>query len=334
MVTEIVAGIYQLQLPPSGSYLEYVNVYLVRGDSGYLLIDTGWNTEEAFNYLKGQLAKLQVDLTQISQIVVTHIHPDHCGLAGRLKQLSQAKVALHHQEKDFIESRYVNMDELLHQMRQWLHINGVPTEELPELQMASLGMARFVTPALPDVILHGGETLSINSFSFKVIWTPGHSPGHICLYEPNQKLLFTGDHILATITPNIGLNPQSSSNPLGDYINSLNLVKQLEVNLVLPGHEKPFAGLQKRVGELLQHHERRKSEILGILKTKPKTAYQICLEMTWLLDTYVNGVRGYDLAPWDKRMAVLETLAHLESMRVDGKVDKFIKDGIVFYHST
>lgn len=331
VTTEIVPGLYRLQLPSPGRYLNSVNVYLAKGDSGHLLIDTGWDTEGSFNSLKQQLANLQVDLSEICQIVATHIHPDHYGLADRLRRLSRAEITLHSLEWEFVELRYVNLTELLLQIKQWLYINGVPTNELPEFQGASLGAANLAAPPPPEVMLHGDETISTGSFSFKAIWTPGHSPGHICLFEPSQKILISGDHILPTITPNISLNPQSSSNPLGDYLNSLNAIGQLEVKLVLPGHGNPFAGLQQRVAELFQHHERRMSEILRILKTKPKTAYQICLEMTWLLNVTVSGVRGYNLAPWDRRMAVLETLAHLEAMRADSKVDKFLKDSIIFY---
>ena len=333
-MTEIVPDIFQLQFSPPSGYLEHVNAYLIKGDDGYLLIDTGWNTEEVFHSLKQQLDELHVNFTEIHQILITHIHPDHYGMAGRLKELSHAKITLHHLEGNLIKTRYANRDKLLNQINQWLRINGVPSNELIKLQMTPPEWIKSVIPVLPDVSLHGDETLTVNSFSFKVIWTPGHSPGHICLYEPTHKILISGDHILAATTPNISLNSQSSSNPLGDYLNSLGLVKQLEVNLVLPGHEKPFTGLRERVEELIRHHERRKSEILEILKTKPKTAYQVCLEMTWMLDTTPNGVLGYYLASWDKRMAVSETLAHLESLRVDGKVDKFHKDGIIFYQHT
>ena len=328
---EVIPGINLLQLPlPSPDiYLGYVNIYLVQGDNGYLLVDTGWNSEEAFDSLKRQLAEIGIGFEDISQIVVTHIHPDHYGLVGKLKQLSNAKFALHHLEKDLIELRYINMDELLQQMAQWLHINGVPADELPQLQRASVGMAKFVAPTLPDITLNGGETIPVGSFSFKVLWTPGHSPGHICLYEPNQKILISGDYILPTITPNISLHPQSSSNPLDDFLNSLDKVKQLEVDLVLPGHESPFTTLQARIEELIWHHKQRNLEILEKVKAKAKTAYQISTEITWIPES--GGVSWHDLAPLDRRIAILETLARLESMRVGGKVDKFSKDSTIYY---
>jgi len=326
---EVIPGIFHLPLPIPNPALDHVNTYLVRGDRECLLIDTGWGTQEAFDSLKDQLAEIGVDFKNISQILVTHIHPDHYGLAGKLKQLSQAKIALHYLEKALIESRYINMDKLLDQLDQWLYINGVPANDLSQLLEASTGMARFVTPTTPDITLRGGETISLGSFTFQVLWTPGHSPGHISLYEPQQKVLIAGDHILPNITPNIGLYPQSSPNPLDDYLNSLKSIKQLEVSLVLPGHEYTFSNLKQRIEQIFHHHEERNSEILGALNTKPKTAYQVASEITWMRD--IGGASWDKLGPWDKRIAVLETMAHLEAMRANRKLDKLTRDDIIYY---
>ena len=328
-MVEIIPGIYQLPLPLPNSSLGYINTYLVQGNNGYLLIDTGWDTEEAFDSLKKQLTDIGINLEDVSQMVVTHAHPDHYGLAGKLKHLYGTKLALHCREKDFIESRYINMDGLLQQLAQWLQVNGTHRDELTELQTASLGMRKFVTPCLPDVTLYGYENITTGYFSLKVLPTPGHAPGHICLYEPTRKILFSGDHILPTITPHVGLHPQSSSNPLGDYLDSLNRLKQLDVKLVLPGHEHPFTDFKPRIEELIQHHKQRNLEILSALKANPKTAYQIATEITWMHD--INGVGWDKLGPWDKRMAVLETLSHLEAMRAMGEIDKFTRDNIIYY---
>jgi len=325
-------SIHRLRLPIPDSHLAYVNAYVVDGDrdNGALLVDTGWNTEEAFESLKRQLANFHVNLKEIRQIVVTHAHPDHYGLAERLKRRCNAEVYLHELERNVIKSRYINMDGLLQQIEHWLQVNGTPPNELTELQTASLPMRRFVSPVLPDVTLHGGEIITTGYFSFKVLWTPGHASGHICLYEPTKKILLSGDLILPTITPHVGLHPQSSNNPLGDYLNSLNALKQLDVKLVLPGHEQPFTTFRPRVEEIIQHHKQRNAQILNTLNSESKTAYQIATGITWMHD--VNGVGWNKLGPWDKRMAVLETLSHLEAMRASKEVDKSIKDDIIYYH--
>ena len=221
------------------------------------------------------------------------------------------------------------MDELLQQIMQWLSMHGVPTDELLSLQRASVEKAKFVVSTPPDIIFHGNETISVGSFNFKVLWTPGHSPGHISLYEPTRKILISGDHVLPTITPNVGLHPQSSANPLGDYLNSLSMVKRLKVNLVLPGHEYSFDNLQVRIDEIIWHHQQRNSEIQQTIEAEAKTAYQVATRLTWMSD--IKGVGWQGLDPWNKRLAVLETIAHLEAMRFAGEVDKFAKDSIVYY---
>lgn len=327
-MAEIIPGVYQLPLPIPNNPLGYTNLYLVKGDNKHLLIDAGWNSEEALYSLKQQLTDIDVDFRDISKVLVTHVHGDHYGLAGKLKQLSGAEIALHYLERDLILPENMDMSKLHHQFEQWLHINGVPTNLLPPAIFAR----RPGAPTLPDVILKGNETISTGVFNLRIVWTPGHSPGHICLYEPDKKILFSGDHVLPVITPNISLPAQSAGNPLGEFIKSLEMVKKLDVNLVLPAHERIFNDLPKRVEEILQHHEQRSSEILMAIKDKPKTAYQISGEITWMPE--MGGVRFADLAPWDKRMAVSETLAHLEAMRVDGRVEKVPKNSVIYYQHT
>jgi glyoxylase-like metal-dependent hydrolase (beta-lactamase superfamily II) len=190
-------------------------------------------------------------------------------------------------------------------------------------------MLKFVTPTMPDTTLYGGETITCGDFNFEVMPTPGHAPGHICLYEPEKKILFSGDHILPTITPHVGLHPQSGPNPLGDYLDSLNHLKELEVKLVLPGHEQPFTEFKERIEGINLHHKLRNAEILAALDSDTKTAFELTIGITWLHD--VNGVGWYKLANFDKRMAILETLAHLEAMRAKGELEKFSRDDILYY---
>ncbi|MBI2287517.1 MAG: MBL fold metallo-hydrolase [Chloroflexi bacterium] len=179
---EIIPGINQLPIPIPHNPLGYTNIYLVQGDGKYLLIDAGVNTEEALESLQEQLAEIGIDLKNISQIIVTHAHHDHYGLAGRLRQLSGAKIALHYIEKDLLTSRYTNMDETMRQSEQWLHSNGMPSNGQSPYRTAFTGRQRFAEPTLPDITLRGGETISNGTFNLQVLWTPGHSPGHICLY--------------------------------------------------------------------------------------------------------------------------------------------------------
>ncbi len=328
---EIVPSIHQLKLPvpvPSAQLAD-VNAYLIEGEKGCILVDTGWNTRQTFAALEEQLREIGVGFEDISQIIITHFHPDHYGLAGKLKELSRAKIALHQIERDFIRSRYISMDSLLAETADLLHLHGVPQEELPRLQKASLEVVKYVSPISPEITLHGGERIPLGSFNFEVVWTPGHSPGHVCLYEPKQKVLLSGDHLLPTIFPNVGLHPQSGENPLGDYLHSLQVVEQLEVDLVLPAHEHVFTGLKQRIKELYRHHEDRKAAIINVLREGAKTAYEVSFKIPWI----INGVTMSfeELPALDKRLAVMSALAHLEPLCAEGQAERSSGDGTVVY---
>ncbi len=333
-MTKIMPGIHQFKIPIPNNPLENTNCYLVQGDDGYLLIDPGVNNDGAFDALEKGLTEIGVAFTEITRILATHSHGDHYGLTTRVKQISQAKVMVHHLVRDQIQLMATNMEERGRQMEQWLRLNGVPNLTPAEFQMVASRLPMFINTTMPDVVLQDGETITVGSFSFKVLWTPGHDPGHICLYESNQKLLFSGDHVLPSITPHVALQGQNqlSSNPLGDFLNSLNIVKQLDVNLVLPAHEQTFTNLQTRIEAIVEHHETRNDEILTALKTQAKTTYEISTEIMWMRDVGARPFR--DLTPMDKRMAVTEALAHMEAMRIDGRVEKLQRDSIIYYQRT
>ena len=329
---EIVHGVYQMKLPLPGGPLDHVNAYLIDGSQGNLLIDTGWNTPEAFSALGEDLKSNGFDFSDITQIVITHLHPDHYGLAGRIKELSGATLALSEIDARLLDRRYVNMSILLEEVSHLLRANGTPQSELSQLSQASMPARQFVVPAKPDRKLKAGQKVSMDPFEFKVLLTPGHSPGHICLYEPERKFLFTGDHILPDITPNVGLHPQSGANALGDYIDSLKSLMDLEVSFVFPGHGSVFSGLRQRIDVLLGHHQQRMTDMLNVIRDDPKTAYQIATEIPWVPDE--GGINFQDLPPLDRRLAVLETLAHIQLLATEGKVNEVVRNRISLYRAT
>jgi glyoxylase-like metal-dependent hydrolase (beta-lactamase superfamily II) len=327
---EIIPGIHQLRLPvPMLGDLLAVNAYLVRSENGCLLIDTGWNTNQTFNALEKQLGDIGTSPRDISLIVITHFHPDHYGLAGKLVQLSGAKVALHRIEKAFIDARYLNMNQLLDETARLLRRHGVPESELPRLQKASLGVRQYVSPIAPDVTLEGGEDIPFGAFNFQVIWTPGHSPGHVCLCDRERRILISGDHVLPNTFPNVGLHPQSGEDPLGHYLRSLSVVEQLDVNLVLPAHEHVFTELRDRIGEIRRHHESRRAAISQVLEDGPQSAYEVSRRIPWIL----NGIAmSFEKLPaLDKRLAVMSTLAHLEPLCAAGQVERIDSNGTQLY---
>jgi glyoxylase-like metal-dependent hydrolase (beta-lactamase superfamily II) len=215
------------------------------------------------------------------------------------------------------------------EMREWLHLNGTPAEELDRLNRGSTKMMDRVQIAYPDQTLDGGEEIPCGRFTFRVIWTPGHSAGHICLYDAANKVLLSGDHVLPHITPSVGMHVQTPSNPLADYLDSLRLIGKLEAELVLPGHGEPFRGLPERTAELLEHHRQRLEEIVDLLAKQPgqaKSAFELTSHMSW------SRRRTWDdLTAFERRMAVTEALAHVELLHARGRVSKRCEDGAISY---
>jgi glyoxylase-like metal-dependent hydrolase (beta-lactamase superfamily II) len=216
-------------IPLPGSPLGTVNAYLVSSRGGLRLVDCGWNTPEAYDALVQQLDSLGAGIGDIADIVVTHIHPDHFGLAARLAEESGARVAMHRLEALYLGARYEHTRTLVEEMNAWLRINGVQPPELEEMAEGSLQMLRWVGTRHPDVLVEGGEVLDWGTYRFEVVWTPGHSAGLICLHDHTARLLISSDHVLPRISPHVGLHAQSFGNPLGDYLSSLQLVRALPI---------------------------------------------------------------------------------------------------------
>ena len=325
---KVAPGIYQLKVPIPDNPLGNLNCYLVEGKEGWLMVDTGWFTPEAFNSLKTGLKDMGIALTDIATIVVTHVHPDHFGLAGRIKQVSpDTKLITHQFEADLIETRYIKFSDLRHKVGIMLRRHGVPSLELSSLGSSSMPALEFVRVTFPDSTLYGGEIIPTGRYNLEVIWTPGHSIGHICLYEPRNQLLFSGDHILPHITTNVSYHVQSGDSPLGDYLYSLHKLENLPVDKILPAHEDIFTDLQGRITELTEHHNNREAEIQQAILEGHRSAYEISSEITW----NVPDFNWDNLPPLHKRIAVMETIAHLECMRWEGKVQRIIEDEFITF---
>jgi len=327
---EVVPGIYLLKVPIPDNPLEYVNSYLIDGDGRYALVDPGWPSREALSALTKRLTEIGLDIQSIAIVVVTHSHPDHFGLAGEIRRLSGAEVVMHHRE----------LPKQLHQftpglfrdqMLSWLIANGMPQNKIDLLQGPPFGAGDFTWWVSPDRTLEDGETLSVGRQCLETIWTPGHSPGHICLYHPGSRTLLSGDHILPDITPNVSLNPHTSSmaNPLGAYMESLDKVTQFDVDLVLPAHGDAFHRFGERLAELYTHHDQRLGEVLMSLGEGQKTAYEIALKMPWV--GLEGVVLGEDLPLSQQPAAIGETLAHLELLKQELKVGHRLRGSLSLF---
>lgn len=332
-MTEVIPGIYQMKMPLPNSPLGHLNAYLLEGNDGWVLVDTGWDFPGAFSSAKKQLKDKGIDFDAINQIVITHAHVDHYGLIGSIKEASGAKTAFHGKEAAFLSEMAASEVEFFVLMERQLIENGMSPREFPGLDIVLSFGGNLIYPLdPPDKILQDGDIISTGRFNFEVIWTPGHAEGHICLYESDKRILLSGDHILPTITPNINVYPYAENNPLRSYLASLKKVEKLPVDLVLPAHEHVFDGLRQRVGEIASHHEERTGHIVRALWREAKTAYQIALELPWTPDSITGEETSFgDLDVFGKVMATGETLAHLQYLLGEGKVELESRDGMALY---
>jgi len=314
-VEEVRPGLWSIPVPIPDNPLRYVLVYALElAGGGVALVDAGWNTEEAWTALTDGLALAGGSIADVSAVMVTHIHPDHYGLAGRVREASGAWIGLHPADARMLEARYGDTDELVANMSHFLSHSGVPDEKLPDLAAASMAVKSMVTMAVPDVLFEDGKLIDLPGWSLRTIWTPGHSPGHVCFFSDDRRLLISGDHVLPRITPNISAHTQQVANPLGDFLASLAKLEDLPADEVLPAHEYRFADLNSRLAELMDHHADRLDEIAQVLADHPgSTAWEITLRLHWS-------------RPWDEiqtfmqRQANGETMAHLILLELDDRV--------------
>ncbi len=199
-------------------------------------------------------------------------------------------------------------------MRGLLELSGVPAATLPDLSEASLQVRSFVSMARPDLLLEDAQRLEFPGWDLRVIWTPGHSPGHVCIYSEERRLLLSGDHVLPRITPNIAFHSQQVPNPLGDYLDSLARMRDLATDEVLPAHEYRFEGLSSRLTEIESHHAARLADIEAEIAARPGAT-------AWKLTTSLGWSRPWEeVPPYMRRAANGETLAHLVLLERRGRV--------------
>jgi glyoxylase-like metal-dependent hydrolase (beta-lactamase superfamily II) len=270
------------------------------------------------------LKRLNVDLGK-TDFFITHLHADHLGLVAKLAT-DTSTVYFNQKEASVINADSVEKERRWQKLDAVYIWNGFPEDELRKSMENHPGRQYSLKAHLDFCILKEGDTIRAGEYSFRCIETPGHSPGHMCLYEPNKKILVAGDHILPDITPNITFWLEMEDS-LREYLASLEKVYALDVDLVLPGHRNIWNDHKKRINELLAHHQARLKEVLSALEDGEKTTFQIAPYLTWDIN-----YSSWELFPAaQKWFAVGETLAHLKYLEEQGMVRRETQENKILF---
>jgi len=288
------AGVRRLTLPlPLGP--RHVHCYLLEGDDGWTLVDAGLALPAADETFAAVARELPVP-----RILITHFHPDHVG--GAEQALAATGATVHQGVLDYEQCEHVwGNPEWPRVIAAWFLRHGAPSDVANELIEAGSLYAPFIRFVRDPARLREGDVVA----GWEVLAMPGHADGHLCLLR--DGVLVAGDHLLPTISPAVGLYPDSLPDPLGDYLASLERTASLGLRLALPGHGEPIEDPTARALELIEHHRRRLEETAAALEDTPRTGYEVSLALFPALDS--AGAR---------RFAVAETLSHLERLVAQG----------------
>lgn len=325
MIEELYPGIFRIGVVLPGNPLRELNSYFISGEESDLLIDTGFRRPACREALEAGLKELGSDPAR-RDVLVTHLHSDHSGMAdlfvgpGRRIFISAADLDLLAAilEASDPSSRH-------HRFVQ----EGFPQEILDEVYRTNPAMTERM-PALDSLFhtLQEGDEIRVGPYTLETLVVPGHTPGNTMFYIRDRQIMFTGDHILFDITPNITHWP-SMEDSLGSYLEQLERVRDIPVRLALPGHRKT-GDYRARIDQILAHHSRRIDNALSIVKDHPGLcAYEIAGIMKW-------KIRAAD---WDsfpiiqKWFAVGECLSHLDYLRRRDRIRFEEEGGIRRYYA-
>jgi glyoxylase-like metal-dependent hydrolase (beta-lactamase superfamily II) len=286
----------------------HVHSYLLPGEDGWTLVDTGIGLPDAHEVWAGAL-----DGAEVVRIFVTHFHPDHVGAAADVHELTKAPV--HQGTLDYAQCELVwgnpNWPE---RIAGWFRTHGVPDEITEELIGSGNVYRPFIRFQRDPVLIDDGDSLD----GWQLVAAPGHADGQLCLLK--DGVLVSADHLLGRITPTVGLWPASRPDPLGDYLGALERTIELAPRLALPGHGEPIEDPVRRAHELIDHHRERLGVAEAALTDRPRSGYGLSFDLF-----------GAELKPASRRFAVAETLSHLERLVLEDRAERHGDVGVVAY---
>jgi glyoxylase-like metal-dependent hydrolase (beta-lactamase superfamily II) len=323
LIEEVRRRLYRVVVPLPGNPLKEINSWVLTSSDRNLIIDTGMNRPECREVLEAGLAEIGVDLER-TDLVATHLHADHQGLISTLLR-SGSRAYMGGPDA---RSMAVSRDHWSHgsPMGDYAARSGFPADDLQASLQNHPGYKYGSEQVVDYVPLKEGDVLEVGEYSLEVVETPGHTDGHVCLYDSRLRIFFSGDHVLGDITPNIGAWTDDHD-PLAEYLASLEKVNALDVGLCLPGHRSLIQDFRRRIAELIEHHRVRANEVISILERGPRSAYETAAQMIWR----IRADSWDDFPIMQRWFAVGEAIAHLRYLETVGLIERETVDGQILY---
>jgi glyoxylase-like metal-dependent hydrolase (beta-lactamase superfamily II) len=313
----MIKGVHRLIIPTPFA-IGSINSYLI-DDDPLTLIDIGPATEDALNSLKEQLNNLGYLINDIKRVILTHAHPDHAGLAGELQEDYDLEVYGFREELLFFKGNFYYGDwgrgVMLKSFLEW----GVPEKVFIEMEKHFINIGKYSRDVEVTHIMEENEIIEFKSSSIKVFHTPGHTIGNISLYDEDKKILFSGDHLLKHITPVPLLDFKKGEKSLINFLRALKKIKELDIDIVLPGHGDPIDDCKEYINSLFIHHEKRKLKIYRIINEGSKTPYDICKRLFG------------ELPMGTIFLGISEVIGHLEILEMEGKANRYKDNGLIYF---
>jgi glyoxylase-like metal-dependent hydrolase (beta-lactamase superfamily II) len=311
-------GIHLIPAPLPFRSPGWVNTYAVESNGGLLLIDCGTDWDPGRQAIRQGFNDLGLAESAVHTLIVSHLHPDHVGMATRLVNEWGSRFVMHERAAKLVD-RYNDSSGSMSRLVKIASIHGVP-ESVAE---ATTHVDRpdympLIDP--PDHTVEDGDTIDLgDGRSLEVLHTPGHEPAHICLRDSRTGILFSGDHILPRISPVI-MYDLDFDDVLGDYLSSLQKLITLEVGVTYPAHGTLIDQGDERARQILLHHDRRLLDMAELVREADTNAWEVM----------VKSFRP-NLDPLQSRLAFLETISHLEHLKLSGRIRDINQDGKIIY---